>query len=133
MKSEDQVHLAVPSGSHGPVLTPQGDCMSARLRDEADLCANEGADDIAQLLNEAAAEIDLLDSAARAYQWGYGYLQDRMESIGRQGWAFDCDGEITQRILSGASTVNARRAARQGAEPDEQGPSSSVEIQRGTV
>ena len=33
-----------------------------RLNDEADLCANEGADDIAKLLTEAAAELRRLEA-----------------------------------------------------------------------
>lgn len=33
-----------------------------------------------------------------AYKWGYGYLQDRMNSLGRVGWAHDCDSEIEARI-----------------------------------
>jgi hypothetical protein len=33
---------------------PSEDNLFQRLRDEADLCANEGAEDIARLLNEAA-------------------------------------------------------------------------------
>ncbi len=35
---------------------------------------------------------------AAAWKWGYEYLQSRMESIGREGWAHDCDGEIQFRI-----------------------------------
>lgn len=37
-------------------------------------------------------------AAAGAYKWAYEYLQDRMRSIGRDGWAEDCDGEIQYRI-----------------------------------
>lgn len=37
--------------------------LSDRLRDEADLCRTETADDIALLLDEAAAEIDRLSAA----------------------------------------------------------------------
>lgn len=33
-----------------------------------------------------------------AWKWGYEYLQSRMESLGREGWAHDCDEEIQQRI-----------------------------------
>jgi len=35
---------------------------------------------------------------AAAYRWAYEYLQSRMVSIGRQGWASDCDSEIEARI-----------------------------------
>lgn len=38
------------------------------------------------------------EAAADAYRWGYGYLQDRMRSVGRHGWAADCDDEIEHRI-----------------------------------
>jgi hypothetical protein len=50
---------------------------------------------------EAADEMALMERTAKAYQWGYGYLQDRMNSIGRHGWAHDCDDEITHRIVKG--------------------------------
>lgn len=43
-----------------------------------------------------------LQATAAAYKWAYGYLQDRMRSIGRYGWAADCDGEIEDRIRTGA-------------------------------
>jgi hypothetical protein len=36
--------------------------------------------------------------ARDAYKWAYEYLQSRMESIDRPGWAHDCDGEIQARI-----------------------------------
>jgi hypothetical protein len=38
-----------------------------------------------------------------AWKWGYEYLQSRMESLGRHGWAHDCDGEIEARILAASS------------------------------
>ena len=49
-----------------------------------------------------------------AYMWGYGYLQDRMLSIDRPGWARD--GEIAARIAAAApapdeTTVPMARAA----------------------
>ncbi len=43
-------------------------------------------------------ELVLAVAARDAYKWGYEYLQGRMESIGRRGWAQDCDGEIGARI-----------------------------------
>lgn len=45
-----------------------------------------------------------------AYKWAYEYLQSRMESIGRDGWAHDCDGEIEDRIRAApiAQTADAR-------------------------
>lgn len=33
-----------------------------------------------------------------AWKWGYEYLQSRMESLERHGWAHDCDGEIQARV-----------------------------------
>lgn len=39
------------------------------LRDEADLCRNEAADDIAVLLDAAAAEIERLRGAEGARHW----------------------------------------------------------------
>lgn len=44
---------------------------------------------------------DRLRRERDAYKWAYEYLQDRMESIGRHGWAHDCDGEIEHRIALG--------------------------------
>lgn len=38
-----------------------------------------------------------LEKERDAYKWAYGYLQDRMKSLGREGWAHDCDGEIEDR------------------------------------
>jgi len=40
------------------------------------------------------------DRKAAAYKWAYEYLQSRMESIGRVGWAHDCDDEIEARIAA---------------------------------
>ena len=37
---------------------------------------------------------------AAAYKWAYQYLQDRLRSVGRHGWARDCDGEIVDRITA---------------------------------
>ena len=39
------------------------------------------------------------------WKWGYEYLQERMESIGRHGWAHDCDGEIEDRIKNAVSAA----------------------------
>lgn len=44
-------------------------------------------------LNQAVGE-------AAAYKWAYQYLQDRLRSVGRHGWAHDCDGEIVDRITA---------------------------------
>lgn len=38
-----------------------------RLQEEADLCRNEGATDIAELLDEAAAEVVALEQSSRTY------------------------------------------------------------------
>lgn len=38
-----------------------------RLQEEADLCRNEGATDIAELLDEAAAEVTALEQSSRTY------------------------------------------------------------------
>ena len=46
---------------------------------------------------------------AAAYRWAYEYLQSRMESIGRHGWAHDCDGEIEDRIATAGKTVLGQR------------------------
>lgn len=41
-------------------MTDSADDLIARLQDEADLCRNDGATDIAVLLDEAVAEIQRL-------------------------------------------------------------------------
>lgn len=43
-----------------------------------------------------------LRARANAFQWGYEHLQDRMRSLGREGWAQDCDGEIEHRVAGAA-------------------------------
>ena len=40
------------------------------------------------------------DARGDAYKWAYEYLQNRMETLGRDGWAHDCDGEIESRIAA---------------------------------
>jgi hypothetical protein len=42
-----------------------------------------------------------------AWKWGYEFLQTRMQSLGREGWAQDCDEEIQHRIKSGSATEDA--------------------------
>lgn len=52
-----------------------------------------------ELLQQHIADAELRGlKAAAAWKWGYEYLQDRMESIGRDGWAHDCDDEILARL-----------------------------------
>ena len=46
------------------------------------------------------AETEKLRAEAAAYKWAYEYLQSRMNSIDRNGWAHDCDGEIEYRIAA---------------------------------
>lgn len=59
------------------------------------------ASDVEQLRQQLAIET----ARADAFAWGYGYLQDRMRSIDRPGWAEDCDSEIDHRIK--AATAKA--------------------------
>lgn len=54
------------------------------------------ADEVARL----TAELRESRVAAGAFEWAYRYLQDRMRSIDRPGWAEDCDGEIEWRIAA---------------------------------
>lgn len=70
------------------------DCINTD--DISALCDNFR--DMAALIRAQAAEIERLRADAAAHKWGYEYLQDRMRSIGRDGWASDCDGEIEARI-----------------------------------
>lgn len=48
-------------------------------------------------LAESQARLAAAERERDAWKWGYSYLQDRMKSIGREGWAHDCDDEIRAR------------------------------------
>ena len=47
---------------------------------------------------EPAPSATVAPNEAAAWKWGYEYLQERMKTIGRDGWAHDCDSEIEARI-----------------------------------
>jgi hypothetical protein len=55
--------------------------------------ADPGESDVQGALQQAIGE-------AEAYKWAYQRLQARMHSIGRHGWAHDCDEEIIHRITA---------------------------------
>lgn len=95
--------LGVPASPSGSPLQPSA---SAAIPDAA-------CDDRTALLRSIKAKQAMAASVAEAYAWGYRYLQDRMESIGRHGWAHDCDGEIEWRIA---------QAQREGSLPDRANP-----------
>lgn len=46
----------------------------------------------------APSSVKRVKAEREAYKWGYTYLQDRMHSLDRHGWAIDCDSEIEARI-----------------------------------
>lgn len=46
----------------------------------------------------SAKLLEQLKREIAAYVGGYQYLQTRMESLDRHGWAHDCDDEIEWRI-----------------------------------
>lgn len=48
-----------------------------------------------------------------AYKWAYEYLQSRMKSIDRHGWAHDCDSEIQARIEARRKTAPARQLVKE--------------------
>jgi hypothetical protein len=54
-----------------------------------------------QMTENIVSEIAQLWRERDAYKWAYEYMQSRMESIGRHGWAHDCDGEIEHRSTFG--------------------------------
>ena len=73
--------------------------------------------DLVRLSSDASAPNEALgaDAAAvAAWKWGYEYLQRRMASLGREGWAHDCDEEIAFRIAQGI--VPAATSAAKGGE-----------------
>lgn len=66
-----------------------------------DLGAGMYGPNVSAWLHGVANSVDATVTATRtaqAYKWAYEYLQERMRSIGRDGWAEDCDGEIAHRI-----------------------------------
>jgi hypothetical protein len=71
----------------------------------ADCAARLTSDGIKYVPSESRPQSDAqpmvkLTAAVNAYKLAYEYLQDRMRSIGREGWSADCDGEIEDRINS---------------------------------
>jgi len=60
--------------------------LDERLQTEADLCHNEGADDIANLLDEAAAELNqlrvALDAAQKVVEYYVG--NGSSETVGKE-------------------------------------------------
>jgi hypothetical protein len=85
--------LEASTGMHGPVakqLAERATAYKATSR-YSDTVSDGGMDprngDDAKMRREIAA-----------WKWGYAYLQDRMRSLDRHGWAHDCDDEIEQRI-----------------------------------
>ncbi len=63
-----------------------------------DLSAGLYGPNVSAWLRSVADNLCAAERKAAAYKWGYEYLQDRMRSIDRHGWAEDCDGEIAARI-----------------------------------
>lgn len=57
-------------------------------------------------------------AAVAAWKWGYEYLQSRMESLSRNGWAHDCDEEIQYRISSATSAEKPKLVEASGARAD---------------
>ncbi len=69
--------------------------------------------DLARLLSgDASGAAGGTAAAVAAWKWGYEYLQQRMASLGREGWAHDCDEEIVYRIAQGLVAAPAAAAAR---------------------
>jgi hypothetical protein len=55
--------------------------------------------------------VKLVEAQRDAYKWAYTYLQDRMRSIGRFGWAQDCDGEIEFRSSKPVANIASSSSA----------------------
>ncbi len=62
-------------------------------------------DAAAQEIEALKRQLALANAKVEANKWGYEYLQDRMKSIDRPGWAHDCDGEIQARIKTAADEL----------------------------
>ena len=67
MSEQSETKTPADAGPVGQPVVP----LVARLRDEADLCRNDGATDIANLLDEAAAEIERLQKLLNLQQQSY--------------------------------------------------------------
>ncbi len=78
-----------------------------RLRDEADLCRNEGADDIAVLLDEAADTIEELAGAASAL--AYAEAEYRLQHDTKGGGHIDT-GRAWDRMRYAGKRVTAALA-----------------------
>jgi hypothetical protein len=69
-----------------------------------DLSAGLYGPHASQWMRNTASALSSAQAEAAAYKWGYEYLQDRMRSIDRPGWAEDCDSEIESRVSKSTST-----------------------------
>lgn len=96
--TDEQNRPAVGVPLDGPVGLVQ------RLQDEADLCRNDGADDIAGLLDEAAGEVERLrmltcecvrnSADAARYRW--------LRDVGDASWS-----AMAARVTEGAKGIDA--------------------------
>jgi hypothetical protein len=60
-------------------------------------------------LEAALRRIAELEAERDAYKWGYEYLQHRMHSIDRHGWATDCDDEIAARTDAARAALKEKQ------------------------
>lgn len=75
-----------------------------------DARANGDSDAIATAFVNALhtmPDTSLLLAEVAAYKWAYEYLQNRMVSIGREGWANDCNSEIEARIQTKKASTHS--------------------------
>ena len=69
----------------------------------ADLRAEErGQDNLRRCLAAANGRAEGMRVALDAHKRAYAYLQDRLRSLGYEGWARDYDGEIAALAATGA-------------------------------
>lgn len=75
----------------GQIQTLQRELAEAKAERDRVVATHKG------LMQAVEARAEAAERAAAAYKWGYEYAKDRLKSIGRDGWANDCDSEIEAR------------------------------------
>jgi len=93
----DVIQIAIDNISEcTKIIAAERDTLRTRVADLEEACAMK--DRIIRNLHPEAsglrARLETLETRLEATRKGYGYLQDRLESIGYAGWAHDMDGEI---------------------------------------
>src|SRR6266478_4221556 len=92
----DSVHQSQLYSEYAEEWTRERDTLQKRVAELEEACAMK--DRIIRNLHPEAsglrARLETLETRLEATRNGYGYLQDRLASVGYSGWAHDMDSEI---------------------------------------